>query len=578
MIYDNIVLNFPHKNCILESGQTESDKKEKKIFFDKTLEKEEISRLLEPKVLTNFKKYNKNFTGFSRDKEINKKRELPDNTITDNLLIKGNNLIALYSLVEEFRNKIKLIYIDPPYNTGNDSFNYNDNFNHSSWLCFMKNRLEIAKELLSEDGCIFISIDDNEQAYLKVLCDEIFGRKNFVNCIINQSANSVFGLKASAKEKTIIKVKDYILMYKKNIIKKINTLYTKSKNPIFNEHDFVYENNIKISTVDWFKKNYEEEFKKYNLTINKENILKLLKLDNSLCKKIVNELLDIQYRAGGKSTKELPIEMENKLKNGQIVKYGNTLYIRENNGRGEKRFCRNLRESCNMSNDHYQEFCRVDILGDVWNTSQGYGNINQEGGVIFNNAKKPEELLQKIIFLSTNPHDIVLDFFAGSGTTGAVAHKMDRQWIMIEQMDYIKDITMERIKKVIEGEQGGISKSINWQGGGDFVYMELKKYNENFVDVLKKARSKEEILKIFNDICLKGFIKYNVDIKALKEDIEKCENSEFLAKTLEEIKQDIYSILEKNMMYVPLSMISDKDFEVNEEEKKLNKSFYFEMK
>ncbi|WP_164966503.1 DNA methyltransferase, partial [Streptococcus oralis] len=168
-----VVLNFPYKDCVLEGGQTKDDAKRQELFFNETLAPTEINRLLDDKVLTNFKR-------FDSDGE----HEVEGLEDTDNLIIKGNNLIALHSLKKRFAGRVKLIYIDPPYNTGSDSFNYNDNFNHSTWLTFMKNRLEVARELLSEDGSIWINIDDDEGHYLKILSDNIFGRENFVNTII----------------------------------------------------------------------------------------------------------------------------------------------------------------------------------------------------------------------------------------------------------------------------------------------------------------------------------------------------------------------------------------------------------
>ena len=169
---NSVVLNFPYKDCILEGGQTKEDAKRQEVFFNKILAPNEINRLLDNKVLTNFKR-------FDKDGE----HEVENIKDTDNLIIKGNNLIALHSLKKRYAGKVKLIYIDPPYNTGNDSFGYNDSFNHSTWLVFMKNRLEVARELLSEDGLLWVQTDDGEVNYLGVLLDEIFGRENFINLV-----------------------------------------------------------------------------------------------------------------------------------------------------------------------------------------------------------------------------------------------------------------------------------------------------------------------------------------------------------------------------------------------------------
>jgi adenine-specific DNA-methyltransferase len=191
----------------------------------------------------------------------------------------------------------------------------------------------------------------------------------------------------------------------------------------------------------------------------------------------------------------------------------------------------------------------------------GYNNA-------FNNPK-PESLIEKIIQLATNEKDIVLDYHLGSGTTAAVAHKMGRQYIGIEQMDYIETVAVERLKKVVEGEQGGISKSVNWQGGGSFVYLELKKYNETFIEQIEKAQDTETLLQIWELMKAKSFLNYNVDIKKQEKHIE-----EFKKLSLKEQKQHLCELLDKNQLYVNLSSLNDADFECTEEEKKVTKDFY----
>lgn len=226
---NEVSLSFPYKDCILEGGQSTEESKRNEIFFNKILDKDEAKRLLDPKFLTNFQYWDEEqakkweeFEGTIEEKTKNiKGKKFKDFTrdkkgvIQDNLLIKGNNLIAMHTIKKQFAGKIKLIYIDPPYNTGNDSFKYNDSFNHSSWLTFMKNRLEIARELLRDDGVIFVQCDDKEQAYLKVLMDEIFGRDNFVSDIAVKSSTPS-GLKTAHKDKTIIKQRDSIVVFAKN--------------------------------------------------------------------------------------------------------------------------------------------------------------------------------------------------------------------------------------------------------------------------------------------------------------------------------------------------------------------------
>ena len=461
---NNVVLNFPYKDCVLEGGQNREEDKRQEIFFNEILAKKEIKRLFEPKVLTNFKKYNQD-----GETQVEKFNRNADGVITDNLLIKGNNLIALHSLVEEFRGKVKLIYIDPPYNTGNDGFKYNDSFNHSTWLCFMKNRLEIARELLREDGSIYVQMDVKEAHYLKVLMDEIFGRNNFRSEIIwDTSIPYVAGNKWLSN----------------------NWIYS---------HSVIF-------------------YYAFNINVHRD---------------VFNKL---------------------------------TFQVKQTSG--------------DISNKPFK---------DIWTDIENFAGFLGVRDIKINfNSRKPEKLIERIIKSSTNENDIVLDFFAGSGTTGAVAHKMNRQWIMIEQMDYIEDITKERLKKVvgkkakqdgnllenIEFDNSGISKSVNWQGGGEFIYCELKKYNEDFVDMLKLAETKEEVINIFYEICKKGFVKYNIDIEELQKDIKKGEDSEFLKRTVDEMKENIYDILNKNMLYIPMSMINDNKFNINEEEKRLSGDFY----
>ena len=228
--FDDVVLAWPHKDCILEGGQSRDDEKNNEVFYNEILSRDEIDRLFEPKAFTNIKRfsvrpelvegYADGSTSSPRTANSDSPRtanfEYEQTTPTeitenDNLIIKGNNLIALHSLKKKYAGKVKLIYIDPPYNTGNDSFNYNDSFNHSTWLTFMKNRLEVAREFLTEDGVILVQCDDNEQAYLKVLMDDIFKSENFVNTIVWKRKAG----KTSPDAKKLENSVDYIHMYQK---------------------------------------------------------------------------------------------------------------------------------------------------------------------------------------------------------------------------------------------------------------------------------------------------------------------------------------------------------------------------
>ncbi|WJY21731.1 site-specific DNA-methyltransferase [Fontisubflavum oceani] len=174
----DVVLAWPYKDCVLEGGMTKEDRGRNEVFWNTTLAPDDITRLFEPKVLTGWERWDGEAVAEGNAKPVG---EVSDD---DNLLIKGNNLLALHSLKARYAGKVKLIYIDPPYNTGGDSFKYNDRFNHSAWLTFMRNRLEVSKKLLSRDGSIFVNLDDVEVHYCKVLMDEVFGRDLFVANVI----------------------------------------------------------------------------------------------------------------------------------------------------------------------------------------------------------------------------------------------------------------------------------------------------------------------------------------------------------------------------------------------------------
>jgi adenine-specific DNA-methyltransferase len=203
------------------------------------------------------------------------------------------------------------------------------------------------------------------------------------------------------------------------------------------------------------------------------------------------------------------------------------------------------------------------IVQDLW---QG---IASEGGVTLKYGKKPEELLRIVLDLVTQKGDIVLDFFMGTGTTCAVAHKMGRQYIGVEQLDYGKNSAVVRLKNVINGDQTGISKEVGWQGGGDFVYLELLKWNQNFVEKIQKAKTKAELKKLWGVMKEKAFLSYKVDIKIIDEHAK-----DFEELSIEDQKRFLLECLDKNHLYVNYSEIDDEEYGVSEEDKKLNKNFY----
>ena len=448
-----VELVFPYKDCVLEGGQTKEDQKRKEIFYNETLAPDEVDRLLYPKVFS-----------LSRRYEVNGIRDNVELSEKDNILIKGNNLLALASLLPKYKGKIKLIYIDPPYNTGSDSFSYNDNFNRSAWLTFIKNRLTIAKQLLAPEGAIYVQLDYHQAHYAKVLMDEIFGEENFQREIIWR-IGWLSGYKT--KDNNWIRNHDTILFYSKD--------------------------NSRLR----FIKNYipKEEFKEIATS----------------------------------KAERYPIE-------------------------------------------------------DIWNASE-YDDLNSIAIVSFSGetvskmldpndevkGQKSEKLIERIIKAHTDEGDIVLDFFGGTGTTGAVAMKTGRRFIMCEQLDKHVDIMLRRLQKVIGGEQSGVSKKNNWQGGGSFVYCELAKLNQAVAEEIEAATDDEALATIYERMIQSGFISYKVnpkDIAAAATDYAKL--------SMEDKKRFLMEILDKNLLYVNYCDMDDEEFCVSDVDKAFTRSFYRE--
>lgn len=549
---NDIVLNFPYKDCILEGGQTKEDTKRQEVFFNKTLAPNEINRLLDNKVLTNFKRYD-------RDGE----HEVDSIEETDNLIIKGNNLIALHSLKKRYAGKVKLIYIDPPYNTGNDGFNYNDRFNHSTWLLFMKNRFVIARELLKNDGIIFVQCDDNEQAYLKVLMDEIFGRDSFVSTIHCQMSTTQ-GMKVKAAQSgNIVKNAEYILVYSKDGHQNV------AKNPLYDlrpEYDEHYSLYLKSDgTVAQLRELYDYSFPN---DLNNKKPLKLkeaYKKSEDFSEFIKNNLNDIV-----RIDKVTGFNIESNLENGKwnSVKRNGKEYILTLDRNGKINQLMRLKDSWGKTDNYKREEGLRKIRGDWW---EGFyldmGNVGKEGLVDFKNGKKSERLISQIIKMTTDEGDLVLDYHLGSGTTTSVAHKMNRQYIGIEQMDYIETVSVERLKKVIAGEQGGISKDVDWQGGGSFVYCELKNDTQDFLHKVENALSSEELVELLDEVKKSSFLSYRVEAKKLYKE-------EFSFLSLAEQKQLLIELIDQNNLFVNYSDINDVDNNVSVKEKELNRQFY----
>jgi len=493
------VLVWPYKECVLEGGQTKDDQDRDEILWNETLAPEQVDNLLSPKVLTKFKKYDTD--GYHEDFEISK---------DDNLIVKGNNLLALHTIKSRYRGKVKLIYLDPPYNTSNDSFCYNDTFNHSTWLTFMKNRLEVAKELLTDDGTIYVQLDYNEVHYAKVLMDEIFGRDNFQAQIIWKRTY------AKGDANTFGASHDTILFY------------SKSENFFFNKTYTDYDDEYLARFT------HKDERGKYQ--------------DRNLSAK--------GLKGGGYHYKWKGVEGYYRCPETTMQRLDddNRIYYTKTGTARKKQYL------------HEMEGRAVQ---DIWNDINVINSQSTER--VGYSTQKPENLLKRVIESSSEEGDIVLDFFMGSSTTQAVAHKMKRQYVGIEQMIYIEDTSIKRLKSIIDGDQNGISKDVKWEGGGSFIYCELSEHASIYIDMIKVARNTNDLIAIWNELKTSNNLSYKVKPSSIDNNI-----SEFSELLLEEQKQFLIEVIDKNQLYVNYSDIDDENNGISELDKKLNKQFYGE--
>jgi adenine-specific DNA-methyltransferase len=505
---NNVSLIWPYKECILEGGQTKDDKafKTREILWNSMMSPDKVDNLLSPKVFTNFQKISTDDSPISGN---------------ESLLIKGNNLLALHSLKYKFREKIKLIYIDPPYNTGSDTFGYNDSFNHSTWLTFMKNRLEIAKELLHPNGSIFVHIDDFEDAYLKVMMDEIFGASNFRNKITwkrrGGSANPTGRLN---------NVVDYIIWFSKN-------------------EQFTFKPPFTIND-----KNTQKYIKERFTNID-ENGRKFMKSPIQSPNPRPNLMYD--YKGYKTPTKGWSISKE-KMEEWDL----------------EGKLCFPDDKNKNINRKIYLDEYKGQPVSSLWTDINVINPMSKERGE-FLGGQKPEALIKRIIEMTTEEGDLVLDFFAGSGTTAATALKTKRKFITCEQMEYVKGTTLSRLKNVINGDDSGVSKEVKWEGGGDFVYCELAELSSIYIDKIELAKNSNELINIWDELKVTNNLSYNIAPNSVDSNI-----NEFSKLSLQQQKQFLIEVVDKNQLYINYSDIDDESNNISEQDKVLNKQFYGE--
>ena len=372
---------------------------------------------------------------------------------SENMLIHGDNLLALKALEQDYAGRVKCIYIDPPYNTGAAFEYYDDNLEHSIWLGLMYPRLAVLRTLLKEDGCIWISIDDTEQAYLKIICDEIFGRENFVQTISNQSTPNGRDYGSFAQ------THDFIHIYAKNIKRlKMNKMANEDTKK-YNKEDEVgayYLHPLFNSNSNFHKENRPNLYYPFYIS-TKQNLEGYYDLSLSPTADSIEIYPPLSQTDGTQFVwrwgKEKSAHFLNKEIVGQLMR------------NGDFRVAQKMRIK--------DKIPRTIWVETEFSTRRG----TEESQALFGKKKfpypKPEPLIERVLTLGSNPGDLVLDSFLGSGTTSAVAHKMGRRYIGIELGDHCYTHCLPRLQKVVDGEQGGISKAENWQGGGGFKFFEL---------------------------------------------------------------------------------------------------------
>ncbi len=555
-----VVLAWPYKDCMLEGGQTKEDAKRDEIFWSETLAPEEINRLTEPKAFSNFHRYDKEGV-----------HEVDHLLQTDNLVIKGNNLLALYSLRKKFAGRVKLIYIDPPYyfaaNKSEDTFNYNSNFKLSTWCTFMKNRLEIARELLREDGAIFVQISDDGVGELHLILKDVFnrnGENNFINKItVRTKSPSGF----ASVNPGVFETAEYIIGYAKNKSQwRYNQQFVKSE---YDSNYAFYICNPEEEPSQWRFERIDMKIAKDLGFVDKRAALKEIKeivfnqnvadfaLKNRNC---VFRLTAINDDAAKEAVELRELSRNDPDKIYCLHRENNTdLYVTK--AQEIAFYSKKIR---NIDGEEVPTMQLTNIWYDI-----SYEGIAKEGNVQLKGGKKPEKLIRRIIEMASNPEDIVLDFFSGSGTTASVAHKLGRQFITCDQLDSQIELTLNRLRSVLMGEKTGISKNVGWQGGGSFVYCELAKANQQFIDEIESAENHETLINIWERMQATGNINYKINISIVDENAK-----DFEELCLDDQRRFLIECLDKNMLYIPDSDINSEEYKLSEIDKQLTKEFY----
>jgi len=548
----DVTLVWPYKDCVLEGGQTKDDEKRDEVFYNETLAPDQVTRLLYPKALANAKRYS-----YAGDYDLTGKAVGGEGTVTceettdflddDNLIVKGNNLLALSSLLRRYEGKVKLIYIDPPYyfnkNIGEDSFKYNSNFHLSSWLTFLKNRLTLAWDLMAPKGTIWIHIGEDGMHYLKVLADDVFGKEHFVATLPRKTRDGKSDVPFNLSQDF-----DFILVYAK-ADESDATVGRNVKRKYYETDDFPGR---PWRTADLSKQTTIKERPNSNFTmVNPKTGMEYL-VNPKRSWAVTEETFDTYYQAGGIGFPDDYDFMS-----------------------GERPFRRVFKDEDDQNQKPtavYSDFLLRDFIENLMLKTKNKDG-NDEIDALFTRDEfdyaKPENLIKSLLEVTTQDCDLILDFFMGSATTQAVALKMNRRFIGIEQMDYINTVSVPRLCKVVEGEQGGISKDVDWSGGGSFVYCELAERSETLIKQLQSAEDSKSILAILDEATEKGLLRPSV----LPDDLKKT-REEFLEFSLDEQRRLVMELLDKNKLYVNLCDMEDENMSLSESSKAFTRSFY----
>lgn len=531
-----VVLSWPYKDCVLEGGQTKEEAKRNEVFWNETLAPDEVNRLTEPKVFSHFKRYDK-------DGE----HEVDHLTNADNFIIKGNNLLALHSLKKKYAGKVKLIYIDPPYffrkSPSSDTFKYNSNFRLSTWLTFMRDRLECAKDLLQTSGTIWINMGDDGMHYLKMVADQVFGSEHFVGTLPRRTRNGKSDVPFNFSQDF-----DWLLVYT-NVDEKKSVMGRTVERTYYETDDFPGK---PWRLADLTKQTTAKERGNSYFTMVDPKTGKEYPASEKRTWCVTKDTFQYHYNRGY-------IVFPDDYDFLNISKPYSRKFKYEDDANGKL--------SSVISDCQIQQFLKA-LLYDCKNET-GNDEIDQLFGRDEFGYAKPENLVKTIMEVTTCEGDLVMDFFSGSGTTAAVAHKMGRRYIGCEQIDNQIELNKKRLSQVIGGEQGGISKAVGWQGGGSFVYCELAKANDKFADEIEQAETTEQLKDIWERMKATDYLNYKVDIKEVDANAES-----FDGLSLEDQKRFLIECLDKNLLYVPLSDIDSDEYGVTDEDRRLTREFY----